>query len=106
MRAMLETTEFALLRRVAAEQAERRAPSLAAAVVRGGELLWTGVRGSVDGAAPTLDTQYRIGSITKTFIAVLVMRLRAEGRLDLNDPLDKHVNGTSFGPFTGGPARA
>ncbi len=75
---MLETTEFALLRRVAAEQAESRAPSLVAAVVRGQDLLWTGARGSVDGAAPTLDTQYRIGSITKTFIAVLVMRLRDE----------------------------
>ena len=97
---MLETTEFALLRRVAAEQAERRAPSLVAAVVRGQDLLWTGVRGSVDGAAPTLDTQYRIGSITKSFIAVLVMRLRDEGRLDLNDPLDKHVSGTSFGHLT------
>ncbi len=97
---MLETTEFALLRRVAVEQAERRAPSLLAAVVRGGELLWTGARGTVDGAAPTTDTQYRIGSITKTFIAVLVMRLRDEGLLDLNDPLDKHVGGTSFGHLT------
>jgi CubicO group peptidase (beta-lactamase class C family) len=100
MRAMLETTEFALLRRVAAEQAERRAPSLTAAVVRGQELLWTGARGTVDGAAPTTDTQYRIGSITKTFIAVLVMRLRDEGLLDLNDTLDKHVGGTSFGHLT------
>ncbi|MGH3759951.1 serine hydrolase domain-containing protein [Actinophytocola sp.] len=97
---MLDTTEFALLRRVAVEQAERRAPSLVAAVVRGQELLWTGARGSVDGAAPTADTQYRIGSITKTFIAVLVMRLRDEGLLDLNDPLDKHVSGTSFGHLT------
>ncbi|HEY7596451.1 MAG TPA: serine hydrolase domain-containing protein [Actinophytocola sp.] len=97
---MLQTTEFALLRRVAAEQAERRAPSLAAAVVRGQDLLWTGARGAVDGAAPTTDTQYRIGSITKTFVAVLVLRLRDEGRLDLNDPLDKHVTGTSFGHLT------
>ncbi len=97
---MLETTEFALLRRVAAEQAERRAPSLVAAVVRGQVLLWSGARGSVDGAAPTTDTQFRIGSITKTFVAVLVMRLRDEGRLDLNDALDKHVAGTSFGHLT------
>ena len=101
---MLQTTEFALLRRVAAEQAERRAPSLVAAVVRGPELLWTGARGSADGTphgpAPTTDTQYRIGSITKTFIAVLVMRLRDEGRLDLNDALDKHLAGTSFGHLT------
>ncbi|OLF17744.1 serine hydrolase domain-containing protein [Actinophytocola xanthii] len=97
---MLQTTEFALLRRVAVEQAERRAPSLVAAVVRGQDLLWTGARGSVDGAAPHVDTQYRIGSITKTFIAVLVMRLRDEGRLDLNDAVDKHLGGTSFGHLT------
>jgi CubicO group peptidase (beta-lactamase class C family) len=97
---MLQTTEFALLRRVAAEQAEGRAPSLVAAVVRGGDVLWTGARGQVDGATPTADTQYRIGSITKTFIAVLVMRLRDEGRLDLNDELDKHLSGTSFGHLT------
>ncbi len=97
---MLQTTEFALLRRVAAEQAENRAPSLVTAVVRGGEVLWSGARGEVDGATPTTDTQYRIGSITKTFVAVLVMRLRDEGKLDLNDALDKHVAGTPFGHLT------
>lgn len=104
MTPMLHTTEFALLRRVAAEQAERRAPSLVAAVIRGQDLLWHGARGIVDGTqdgpAPTIDTQYRIGSITKTFVAVLVMRLRDEGRLDLNDVLDKHLGGTSFGHLT------
>jgi CubicO group peptidase (beta-lactamase class C family) len=97
---MLPTTSSALLRRVAVEQADSRAPSLIAAVVRGGETLWTGARGRVDGARPSADTQYRIGSITKTFVAVLVLRLRDEGRLDLNDPLDKHVPGTSLGHLT------
>ncbi len=97
---MLQTTEFALLRRIATEQAECRAPSLVAAVVRGEDLVWTGARGKVDGRIPTADTQYRIGSITKTMVAVLVMRLRDEGKLDLNDPLDKHLPGTSFGGVT------
>ena len=97
---MLQTTKFALLRRIAAVQADSRAPSLVAAVIRDGAVAWTGVRGKVAGTAPTTDVQYRIGSITKTFIAVLVMRLRDEGRLDLNDPLDKHVPGTSFGEVT------
>src|SRR6185436_16474292 len=93
---MLPTTELALLRRLAGEQAESRAPSLIAAVVRGEKVLWSDGRGRVDGERPTADTQYRIGSITKTFVAVLVMRLRDEGRLDLNDPLDKHLPGTSL----------
>ncbi|WP_026424731.1 serine hydrolase domain-containing protein [Actinokineospora inagensis] len=97
---MLHTTENALLRRIAVEQAESRAPSLVAAVGRGHQLPWTGARGKVDGATPTTDTQYRIGSITKSFVAALVLRLRDEGRLDLNDPLDKHVPGTAFGAVT------
>lgn len=97
---VLESTARALLRRVAVEQAQSRAPSLVAAVVRDGEIAWFGARGRVGGQRPTPDTQYRIGSITKTFVAVAVMRLRDEGRLDLLDPLDKHVPGTPVGEAT------
>ena len=46
----------------------------------------------LEGHDPDDDTQYRIGSLTKMFIAVLVMRLRDEGRLDLADPLGKHLD--------------
>ncbi|MFD4194539.1 MULTISPECIES: serine hydrolase domain-containing protein [Amycolatopsis] len=99
---MLPSTEFALLRRLSLEQVNGRAPSMVAAVVRDGEVAWWGARGSVEGAAPDDDTQYRLGSITKSIVAALVMRLRDEGRLDLNDPLDKHVPGTSFGASTVG----
>src|SRR2546429_6026292 len=97
---MLPTTEMALRRRIAVEQADSRAPSLVAAVVRGDAILWSGARGRVDGQRPTTGTQYRIGSITKTFVAVLVMRLRDEGKLDLNDPLVKHVPGTNLEHLT------
>ncbi len=97
---LLPETERALLRRVAVEQAEKRAPSLAATVVRGGHAVWFGGRGRVGGKQPTADTQYRIGSITKTFVAALVMRLRDEGLLDLNDPLERHLPGTALGERT------
>jgi CubicO group peptidase (beta-lactamase class C family) len=40
---------------------------------------------------PDADVQYRAGSITKTFIAVAVLRLRDEGRLGLSDPIGRHV---------------
>lgn len=43
------------------------------------------------------DQQYRVGSISKTFTAVLVLRLREEGLLDLDDELDRHLPGTAFG---------
>ncbi|NKQ55215.1 beta-lactamase family protein [Amycolatopsis sp. K13G38] len=97
---MLSSTEFALLRRLATEQSAARVPSIVAGVVRDGELTWSGARGTVEGTPPDNDTQYRLGSITKSLVAAAVMRLRDEGRLDLNDPLDKHVPGTGFGSAT------
>jgi CubicO group peptidase (beta-lactamase class C family) len=97
---LLPGTRRALLHRIAVAQAEGRAPSLAAAVVRGGRAVWHGARTSVEGHAPDADTQYRIGSITKTFTAVLVLRLRDEGLLDLGDPLEKHLPGTGAGEAT------
>ncbi|CAM5627619.1 serine hydrolase [Streptomyces spiroverticillatus] len=98
---LLPSTRRTLLRRVAAAQAEGRAPSLTAAVLREGRVVWDGARGSqVDGRAPGADDQYRIGSITKTFTAVLVMRLRDEGLLGLDDPLEKYVPDTGVGDVT------
>lgn len=97
---LLPGTRRALLHRIAVAQAEGRAPSLVAAVVRDGTTVWTGARSSVDGHAPDENVQYRIGSITKTFTAVLVLRLRDEGALDLGDPLEKHLPGTGVGEAT------
>ncbi|WP_030665951.1 serine hydrolase domain-containing protein [Streptomyces cellulosae] len=97
---LLPGTRRALLHRIAVAQAEGRAPSLAAAVVRDGRAVWHGARTSVDGHGPDENVQYRIGSLTKTFTAVLVMRLRDEGVLDLGDPLEKHLQGTGAGEAT------
>ncbi|AOR33282.1 serine hydrolase [Streptomyces fodineus] len=97
---LLPATRRALLHRIAVAQAEGRAPSLVAAVVRGGRAVWHGARTSVDGHGPDETVQYRIGSITKTFTAVLVMRLRDEGLIDLGDPLEKHLPGTGAGEAT------
>ncbi len=88
---LLPATRRALLHRVAAGQAEGRTPSLAGAVVRDGGQAWFGSRSMLEGHAPDGDVQYRIGSLTKTFVAVLIMRLRAEGLLDLADPVGRHV---------------
>ncbi|GAA1392507.1 serine hydrolase domain-containing protein [Kitasatospora putterlickiae] len=91
---LLPTTRRALLHRLAVAQSEGRTPSTVAAVVRDGRLVWSGARSMIDGHAPTVDVQYRIGSITKTFVAVLVLRLRDEGLLDLADPVERHLPGT------------
>lgn len=98
--ALLPGTERALLHRVAVAQSEGRAPSFVGAVVRDGALVWSGSRSCVDGHAPDADTQFRIGSITKVFTAVLVMRLRDEGLLGLDDPLERHLKGTGVGDVT------
>ncbi|MFI1723628.1 serine hydrolase domain-containing protein [Streptomyces sp. NPDC020489] len=97
---LLPGTRRALLHRIAVAQSEGRAPSLVAAVVRDGRAVWHGSRTSVDGHGPDENVQYRIGSITKTFTAVLVLRLRDEGLLDLGDALEKHLPGTGAGEAT------
>ncbi|MER2093241.1 MAG: serine hydrolase domain-containing protein, partial [Saccharopolyspora rectivirgula] len=94
---LLPATQRALLRRLAIEQSNNRVPSLIAGLVRDGNIIWVDSRGQVSGEPSTPDTQYRVGSITKSFVAVLVMRLRDEGKLDLADPLDKHLPGTAIG---------
>jgi CubicO group peptidase (beta-lactamase class C family) len=90
-----------LERLVRKEQREKRAPSISAAVHRDGELIWeraVGVADTAAGLEATPDTQYRIGSITKTFTAAAVMQLRDAGKLDLEDTLDKHVEGAAHAP--------
>ncbi|PYC70192.1 serine hydrolase [Streptomyces tateyamensis] len=94
---MLPETRRALLHRLAVGQARGRTPSMVGAVVRGGRTVWSGARSMIDGHAPDADVQYRIGSVSKTFAAVLVLRLRDEGLVDLADPLEQHLPGTAAG---------
>ena len=69
--------------------------------IRDGELVWETAVGAADveaGVEATPDTQYRIGSITKTFTAAAIMQLRDAGKLDLEDTLDRHVEGAAYTP--------
>ena len=91
------------LDRLLAERQADRLPSVAAAVTRKGEPVWSGAVGSANYAESrdaTPETQYRIGSITKTFTAVAIMQQRAEGKLDLDDRLEQHIDGTENGSPT------
>jgi CubicO group peptidase (beta-lactamase class C family) len=83
-------------RLLALQQAERL-PTAAAAVAHKGTMLFVG---GVGESEPESDTQFRIGSISKTFTAALVMQLRDDGRLRLEDRLDQHVGGTVAGHLT------
>lgn len=101
---VLDTTARRLEWLVRSEQATGRLPSLVAGVVLDDELVWTGTAGAVlerdSDNAPTPRTQYRIGSITKTMTAVLVLQLRDAGRVALSDRLDAHVPGAPYGERT------
>jgi CubicO group peptidase (beta-lactamase class C family) len=95
-----EQLQRELERLVQREQADKRLPSLAAAVVRDGEPLWEFAVGAADmaDAEATPDTQYRIGSITKTLTATAIMQLRDAGKLDLEDTIDRHLPGAAHAP--------
>ncbi len=96
-----ETLVAELERLVRREQRDKRLPSIAAAVVRGGEVVWETAVGTAEvseGREATPDTQYRLGSITKTFTAAAVLQLRDAGKLDLEDTLDRHVHDVPHAP--------
>lgn len=97
---LLPGTAATLLARTARVQRDGRCPSLVAGVVRDGRPVWSAGRGDV--AEPHRDVQYRLGSISKTVTAVTVLRLRDEGLLALDDPLETHLPGTPLGDRTVG----
>jgi CubicO group peptidase (beta-lactamase class C family) len=99
---LLAGTQRALRYRLATAQVQGRVPSVVAAVVRDGRPVWMDGYGSIDGRVPDGDVQYRLGSIAKTFVTLLVLRLRDEGRLALEDPVEKHLPGTAVGRATVG----
>ncbi len=76
------------------------APGATLTVVVPGHLPLDAVHGIADvgtGAPVSPNARLRIGSITKVFVAVVVLQLVAEGRLSLDDPLDLHVAGFDLG---------
>jgi CubicO group peptidase (beta-lactamase class C family) len=86
---------------LATAQSEQRMPSASACVFRDGEVIWERVLGVADvasGRAATSDDVYRIGSITKTFTAVLVMQLVTAGRIELDAPMRTYLPEAPVGP--------
>ena len=62
--------------------------------------IWTGTSGvgNVTTRAPrSAFDRYRIGSTTKTFVATVLLQLEAEGRLGLDDKVDKWLPGVVQG---------
>jgi CubicO group peptidase (beta-lactamase class C family) len=82
-------------------QAEGRIPALSVALHRADRPLWTLQVGAAGTDRPLdVDTLFRMGSVTKTFTAVLVMQCRDEGLIDLDDPLGRHLPVPAHGDLT------
>jgi CubicO group peptidase (beta-lactamase class C family) len=86
---------FADIDRLFAEFARSsHVPGAAWGVIVDGELAHAGAWGVRDvpsGAAVTPDTVFRIASMTKSFTAAAILKLRDEGRLSLEDPAERYV---------------
>lgn len=68
------------------------APGVSAAVVRSGELVWSGASGTtVDGSKLDMDSPMVIGSVTKTFVAALILQLAEEGRLSIDATVAEYL---------------
>lgn len=75
---------------------------LAVSVRRGQEVIYEGGLGLADlenQVAATPDTVFQVGSITKSFTAILVAQLAVEGRINLDAPVSTYL------PDYRGPAR-
>jgi len=73
---------------------DARVPGAAWAVVVDGEVAHTGQHGvrELDAKTPvTQDTVFRIASMTKSFTALAILKLRDEGALSLDDPAERYV---------------
>jgi CubicO group peptidase (beta-lactamase class C family) len=81
-------------RQAARAQRDGRIPALTVALHRDDRPLW------IHGIGAEPDAQFRIGSITKTFTAVLVLQCRDDGLLDLDDPIGRHLDLPAHGEAT------
>src|SRR5712672_2404338 len=74
--------------------AARKPPGMVVALVVDGEVRWSkswGARDLAQAQPANLDTAFRIASLTKSFTATAVLRLRDAGKLSLEDPAEKHL---------------
>lgn len=82
--------------RIAAVLEREGVPGVGLALVDRGGIRWAGGVGVADvdtGRPVDADTQFRVASITKSVVALGVMRLVEQGRLDLDRPLQELMPG-------------
>lgn len=77
-----------------AQSANRKIPGLAYGVVVDDSLVVAGATGIIEiesGAPAATRSAFRIASMTKSFTAMAVLKLRDEGKLSLSDPVSRYI---------------
>jgi CubicO group peptidase (beta-lactamase class C family) len=89
-------------RAVRTVQRDGRVPAISVALHRADREPWTCTVGESGNPEHPLsaDSRFRIGSVTKTFTAVLAMQARDDGLLDLDDPIGKYLDVPAHGDAT------
>jgi CubicO group peptidase (beta-lactamase class C family) len=73
---------------------ERNFPSLSFGIVAGGKLIYAsgiGLSNIEKQISASPSTAYRIASMSKSFTAMAILKLRDEGKLSLSDPAKKYI---------------
>ena len=79
---------------IEARMAYRGEPGLSIGIVHDQELVWARGFGYADLAnrvAASATTRYRIASVTKLFTSTAILLLRDAGKLQLDDPVERHL---------------
>jgi CubicO group peptidase (beta-lactamase class C family) len=80
-------------RMLAEDQRANGAPGMAVGIIAGGETVYAkgfGLRDVEQKKPFTVDTPFPIASVTKSFAAMAILRLRDEGKLDLDGPAARY----------------
>ncbi len=90
----LERTRTVLSRLIEKTLADNGVPSMSIALVRGDSVVWTAAFGYVNmhtRTPATTETLYSTGSSFKSVTATAVMQLAEQGKLKLDDPINKYL---------------
>ena len=88
-----------LLQRIEEVRLEHNVPAVGITLIKNAEVEWQGSLGVANRDSNRIadeNTFYRVGSITKTFTALAILKLQEQGKLELSDKLRDYVSTDYF----------